>query len=57
VIDFRNGGEGVNVIDPNAFVEKNGSVWLFYGSYTTGLRLVELDRKTGKLKSETPKLL
>jgi len=56
VIDFRNGGEGVNVIDPNVFVEKDGSVWLFYGSYKAGLRLVEIDRKTGKLKSEKPGL-
>lgn len=56
VIDFRNGGEGVNCIDPNVFVEKDGSVWLFYGSYKAGLRLVELDRKTGKLKSEKPDL-
>lgn len=56
VIDFRNGGEGVNVIDPNVFVDDDGRVWLFYGSYKSGLRLVELDRATGKLKSETPEL-
>ena len=56
VIDFRNGGEGVNCIDPNVFVDKDGSVWLFYGSYQAGLRLVELDRKTGKLKNETPEV-
>jgi arabinan endo-1,5-alpha-L-arabinosidase len=56
VIDFRNGGEGVNCIDPNVFVDDDGSVWLFYGSYKSGLRLVELDRKTGKLKNETPEI-
>jgi len=56
VIGVKNGGKGVNVIDPNIVVEKNGKVWLLYGSYKAGLRLVELDKKTGKLKSENPEL-
>ena len=53
VIDFRNGGEGVNCIDPQTFVDTDGKVWLFYGSYRAGLRLVELNPKTGKLFNET----
>lgn len=57
VISFRNGGDGVNVIDPNVFVDKNGKVWLLYGSYQQGLRMVELNPKTGKLFAETPKLI
>jgi arabinan endo-1,5-alpha-L-arabinosidase len=52
VISHKNGGEGVNVIDPNVFIDKDGKVWLLYGSYKAGLRLVELDRATGKLKDE-----
>ena len=56
IISFKNGGEGVNVIDPNVFVDKDGRVWLIYGSYKAGLRMVELDRETGKLKTETPEL-
>lgn len=52
VISHRNGGDGVNVIDPNVFTDKDGKVWLLYGSYQAGLRLVELDRQTGKLKNE-----
>jgi arabinan endo-1,5-alpha-L-arabinosidase len=56
VIDFRNGGDGVNCIDPNVFIDDDGSVWLFYGSFKSGLRLVELDRKTGKLKSDPPQI-
>ncbi|HRZ98682.1 MAG TPA: arabinan endo-1,5-alpha-L-arabinosidase [Paludibacter sp.] len=57
VIDFRNGGEGVNCIDPQTFVDDNGRVWLFYGSYKSGLRLTELNKKTGKLNNElSPKL-
>jgi len=57
VIDFRNGGEGVNVIDPNVFVDDDGRVWLYYGSYKAGLRLVELDPVTGKLKTEDPEVI
>ena len=56
VISYKNGGEGVNVIDPNAFVDKDGKVWLIYGSYKAGLRMVELDRKTGKLKTDHPEI-
>jgi arabinan endo-1,5-alpha-L-arabinosidase len=54
VISFKNGGEGVNVIDPNVFVDKDGKVYLLYGSFKAGLRMVELNRTTGKLLSETP---
>lgn len=57
VIGVKNGGKGVNVIDPNVVVEKNGKVWLLYGSYKAGLRLVELNKKTGKLKSKNPELI
>jgi arabinan endo-1,5-alpha-L-arabinosidase len=57
IISFKNGGEGVNVIDPNVFVEKNGKVWLLYGSYKSGLRMVELNPKTGKLYNDTPELI
>lgn len=52
VVDFRNGGTGVNVIDPNLFVEDDGSFWLVYGSYRSGLRLVQLDASTGKLPAQ-----
>ncbi len=54
VISYKNGGEGVNVIDPNLFIDRDGKVYLLYGSFKAGLRMVELDRKTGKLLSETP---
>lgn len=57
VISYKNGGEGVNVIDPNVFVDKDGKVWLLYGSYKSGLRMVELDRKTGMLKKDPPDIV
>lgn len=57
VISYKNGGEGVNVIDPNAFIDNDGKVWLVYGSYKAGLRMAELNRKTGKLKKDPPQLV
>jgi len=57
VISYKNGGEGVNVIDPQFFLDRDGRAWLFYGSYQKGLRLAELDRKTGKLLKDPPSLI
>lgn len=57
VISYKNGGNGVNVIDPNVFIDKDGKEWLLYGSYKSGLRLVELNPKTGKLFSDKPELI
>ncbi|HEY4151493.1 MAG TPA: arabinan endo-1,5-alpha-L-arabinosidase, partial [Chitinophagaceae bacterium] len=57
VISYKNGGEGVNVIDPNVFMDKDGKEWLIYGSYKAGLRLVELNPRTGKPFSEKPSLI
>src|SRR5882762_3144076 len=54
VISYKNGGEGVNVIDPNIFIDKDKKKYLVYGSYKAGLRLVELDAVTGKLKKDPP---
>jgi arabinan endo-1,5-alpha-L-arabinosidase len=56
VIDFRNGGSGVNVIDPDLFVDDDGSFWLVYGSFKSGIRLVQLDPGTGKLLKDPPDL-
>lgn len=56
VISFKNGGEGVNCIDPNIFIDTDRKKYLLYGSYKAGLRMVELDYKTGKLKTDKPEL-
>jgi arabinan endo-1,5-alpha-L-arabinosidase len=56
VISYKNGGDGVNVIDPNIFIDKDRKKYLIYGSYKAGLRLVELDAATGKLKNDPPKI-
>jgi arabinan endo-1,5-alpha-L-arabinosidase len=56
VVDFRNGGDSVNVIDPNFFADKDGKEYLAYGSYKGGLRLLELNPKTGKPFTDKPEL-
>jgi arabinan endo-1,5-alpha-L-arabinosidase len=47
VVGSPEGGAGVNVIDPDLFVDDDGSWWLVYGSYQAGIRLVPLDPTTG----------
>ena len=36
-----------NVVDPQAFFDKNGKLWLVYGSYSGGLFMLEMDPATG----------
>lgn len=37
-----------NAIDPNVVVDAEGTPWLAYGSFWTGIKMVKLDRTTGK---------
>lgn len=37
-----------NAIDPNIVVDREGRHWMSFGSFWTGLKLVELDSATGK---------
>lgn len=57
IISYKNGGKGVNVIDPNVITDKDGKFWLFYGSYKAGLRLAELNPETGKLLNDPPQII
>ncbi|TYZ06524.1 family 43 glycosylhydrolase [Hymenobacter lutimineralis] len=43
-----NAGSNVNAIDPALFKDSDGKVWFSYGSYWSGLRVLELDPSTGK---------
>ena len=37
-----------NAIDPNLVIDKGGQTWLDLGSFWSGIKLVKIDRKTGK---------
>ena len=41
-------GDGYNAIDPSVFNDSDGSLWLTFGSYWTGIKLIQLDSQTGK---------
>lgn len=49
VIESFAGGT-YNVIDANFVVDLAGNHWLAFGSYWSGIKLVQLDRRTGKPK-------
>lgn len=36
-----------NVVDPCVFFDKDGKLWMVYGSYSGGIYILELDSKTG----------
>ena len=44
-----------NAIDPNFIVDRDGRHWLALGSFWTGIKLFELNPKTGKLKDPAAK--
>lgn len=37
-----------NVVDPDVFFDKNGKLWMVYGSYSGGIFIMEMNAKTGK---------
>jgi arabinan endo-1,5-alpha-L-arabinosidase len=37
-----------NVVDPQTFYDKNGKLWMVYGSYSGGIFILEMDPETGK---------
>jgi len=41
-------GDNYNAIDPTVFQDTDGSLWLTFGSYWSGIKLIQLDPKTGK---------
>lgn len=47
VVQSREGGD-YNTIDPALFSDEDGSFWMVFGSYWSGIKLVQLDPKTGK---------
>ena len=41
-------GDAYNAIDPSVFRDNDGSLWLTFGSYWTGIKLIQLDPQSGK---------
>lgn len=37
-----------NVVDPDVFFDKEGRLWMVYGSYSGGIYILELDPSTGR---------
>jgi arabinan endo-1,5-alpha-L-arabinosidase len=42
------GKQNYNTIDPSVMLDRDGKLWLAFGSYWSGIKLIELDPKTGK---------
>jgi len=42
-----NNSVGYNTIDPHAFADSSGNHWLVFGSFWTGIKLVQLNPSTG----------
>ena len=49
VIESHEGGT-YNVIDSNFVIDRSGDHWLAFGSYWSGLKIIALDKRTGKPK-------
>jgi arabinan endo-1,5-alpha-L-arabinosidase len=47
VVQSKEGGD-FNTIDPAVFSDDDGTLWLAFGSYWSGIKLTQLDPKTGK---------
>jgi arabinan endo-1,5-alpha-L-arabinosidase len=45
-----------NAIDAGIITAKDGRVWMTWGSYWTGIKLTELNPKTGKTITDSPKI-
>jgi arabinan endo-1,5-alpha-L-arabinosidase len=46
--------DNYNAIDPSLVTSADGSKWLVFGSYWSGIKLISLDPATGKPTSATP---
>lgn len=49
-------GEAYNALDPSVFHDSDGSLWLTFGSYWSGIKLIQLDPHTGKRIAPDSKL-
>ena len=47
-------GNNYNTIDPNLVQAADGTLWLAFGSFWSGIKLIQLDPKTGKVLADAP---
>ena len=47
-------GDDFNAIDPNILIDADGSIWITYGSYWTGIKQRQIDPATGMLLASNP---
>jgi arabinan endo-1,5-alpha-L-arabinosidase len=47
-------GDDFNALDPNILIDGDGSVWMTYGSYWSGIKQRQVDPSTGMLLSSNP---
>jgi arabinan endo-1,5-alpha-L-arabinosidase len=52
VVLASNEGDDFNALDPNILVNSDGSVWLTYGSYWSGIKQRQIDPATGMLMAD-----
>jgi arabinan endo-1,5-alpha-L-arabinosidase len=48
VIASLPGRDSFNAIDPNVFMDEDGTAWLSFGSFFSGIQMVRLDHDSGK---------
>src|SRR2546423_1442108 len=48
VVISCDGRQDYNTIDSGILLDRDGKLWLVFGSYWSGIKLIELDAKTGK---------
>lgn len=47
-------GDDFNALDPSILVDRDGSVWMTYGSYWSGIKQRQIDPQTGMLLASNP---
>lgn len=58
ILTSHRGQDHFNAIDPEVIIDQENRHWMFFGSYFSGLYVVELDSVTGRLlRSDQPELI